>query len=93
MSTLNQNKISMVMAAVFGILFLLVVFKSAGLSAEAKNLRAENSKLIAQIDQLSIDVKAKEEKIEFERNLYTGLAARLHKETKRVAELEAQFKK
>jgi hypothetical protein len=93
MNEINKGKICITSAVIFGVLFLFAFFKIIGLSAESKNLRAENIKLTTQAGQLNAAMKEKDEKIEFERNLYTSLAARLHKEQKRVAELEAQVKK
>lgn len=75
---------------------IVVIISLAGLVQSAtkiSKIKAENLRLTEQVSQLTQAIEERDNKIASDRELYTNLAGRLHKEMKKVEELEDELKK
>lgn len=82
----NKGMFGQKITMLLGLLFVLSLAGIAGLSLKIKMLK---SKLVRQEETL----KDKDAQLEDGRIKYTSLAARLHKEIKKVGDLEEELKK
>ena len=88
----GKKAAGLALIVVLVVLLVLSIVKNVSLATRLKQIKAENSQLSQQVSQLTLTIEEKDKKIEADRDLYTSLAGRLHKEMKRVAELEEQLK-
>ncbi len=82
LKTAGSNKIT----AILGILLLISLVGTISSSLSANRLKAK-------IKQQDAVINEKDRQLEADKVQYTGLAARLHKEIKKVGELEEELKK
>ncbi|MDD5282341.1 MAG: hypothetical protein PHC37_06975 [Candidatus Omnitrophica bacterium] len=82
----NKVVVKQKIIIIFGILLALGFISIA--------IRGKHVKmLIEKVDQQALIIKEKDKQLETDKIQYTSLAARLHKEVKRVGELEEELKK
>ncbi|MBL7130012.1 MAG: hypothetical protein ISS45_01175 [Candidatus Omnitrophica bacterium] len=84
MKQMNGKAITAVLVVVLGFFLVVSIIRNVGLAKRLNQLEAKNS-------QLTLTIEEKDKKLDSDRGLYTSLAARLHKEMKRAAELEEEL--
>jgi len=74
---------------IFGVLLFLSLVNIVSLAARHKHIKA----LTVKISQQALIIEEKNKQLEADKVQYTSLAARLHKEVKKVGDLETELKK
>jgi hypothetical protein len=74
---------------IFVIFLVLSLVNIVSLLSRGKHMK----ELIVKVNQQSLIIEEKDKQIETDKVQYTSLAARLHKEIKKVGELETELKK
>ena len=74
---------------IFIIFLVLSLVNIVSLLSRGKHMK----ELIVKVNQQSLIIEEKDKQIETDKVQYTSLAARLHKEIKKVGELETELKK
>jgi len=85
----ENGVVSQKLRVVFIIFLILTLINLAGLVMKSTQVKALNAK----INQQVLIIEEKNKQLEADKVQYTSLAARLHKEIKRVGELEGEMKK
>ena len=79
----GKNTASLILVVVLGVSLIFSIAKNVSLTLKLKQVQASTQQALVE----------KDKKMEADRNLYTGLAARLHNEIKKSAKLEEELKR
>ncbi|MDD5505381.1 MAG: hypothetical protein PHR73_01315 [Candidatus Omnitrophica bacterium] len=74
---------------IFGVLLIFSLVNLVSLATRHKHIK----ELTAKVNQQALIIEEKNKQLEADKVQYTSLAARLHKEVKKVGELETELKK
>lgn len=84
-----KSAASQKIVVIFGVFLILSLVNIVSLVMRAKHIKA----LTAKVNQQVLIIEEKDKQLETDKVQYTSLAARLHKEVKKVGALEEELKK
>jgi hypothetical protein len=85
----EKGAASQKLRVIFAIFLILSLVNIVSLVSRGKHMRD----LTAKVNQQALIIEEKDKQLEADKVQYTSLAARLHKEIKKVGELEAKSKR